>query len=409
MRLIRLIFSLLIIAWFLSSCLETYYPEFSDEEVNTLVISGGITDQEGYHSIYVSLATNVSQPEYFPVTGCWGYVADDKGNNFNLQSLGEGHYQVWIGKENLVPGRKYKLVVVTPLGSVYESDEEVMPDSPEIDSMYYSWEFKETNVPGIQSAGLQFYADFAGGNDQSHYYRWIVEETWEYHSPYIIEWYYDGKSKAILQFNPPDYSKQVCYKTQDLEKIFTMKTSNLEANEYKGFPLHFIDNTSEKLLYKYSVLIRQMALSERAYQYWDYLRQNDEDQDGLYQKQPMQIQGNIYALGDFDSSRIDTSVSEIDTLTNRPRSNKRVLGYFSVSSLRTKRTTLTNLNNLNVDLSDYCLPWVPKNGLSTFLRTTPYNEIVYLVHNDTGTFLADKSCFDCRLRGGTTSKPAFLP
>jgi hypothetical protein len=406
MRQIKWGFLLLFSASIFQSCLEPYFPDLPEDEVNTIVIFGGISDQGGYHYFQVSLATNISQPEYFPVTGCTGNVSDDQGNKWKIESTGEGNYRVFIKQENLVPGRKYRLYMKSPLGVEYESDEEIMPASPVIDSIYYKWETHQTSTPSVSSTGLQFYANMNGTLDDARYYRWIVEETWEYHSPYPIDYYYDGSTKTVKRVNPPDYSKQVCYSTVDMPKIFTMKTSNLAANEYEGFPLHFIGNTSEKLLYNYSVLIRQVALSEKAYQYWEYLRQNIEDQSGLYQKQPLQIQGNIHALNTFDSTLADTSVTGSDSASTRTISSKRVLGFFTVSSVKMNRISLSNIPDINVDLSNYCRPWSPKSGgIGPYLKSIPWGKIIYMVGPDS---LADESCFDCRLRGGTTVKPAFF-
>jgi hypothetical protein len=373
----------------LSSCLEQYFPDFTKEEVNTLVITGGISDKEGYNNFEVSLATNLGQPSYFPVVGCTGYVSDDLGNHFPLENLGEGEYRVWIDQQYLQAGKKYRLYVTSPAGLEYESEEEEMPTTASIDSLYCQFEVHQTSDPSLPAEGYQFYADVSGLSSNSRYYRLVVEETWEYHSPYIIEWYWDGSTKSIRRFEYPDISKQVCYSTKDVKKIFSMSTSNLAENKYQRFPLHFIENTEEKLLYNYSVLVKQYALSERAYRYWDYLRQNIEDQEGLYQKQPLQIVGNIHC---------------------KTEPGKKVLGFFSVSAMKTKRITLTNLEDLHVDLSDYCRPWLPRSGsIMDYLKTVAWGKIVYLVVNDNGNFLADESCFDCRLRGGTTVKPVFLP
>ncbi|MFN8206450.1 MAG: DUF4249 domain-containing protein [Bacteroidales bacterium] len=407
MRQIKWGFLLIFLIIFLQSCLEPYFPELPDDEVNTIVIFGGISDKGGYNYLQVSLATNISQPEYFPVTGCTGYVADESGKKWNIESTGEGNYRVYIAKENLVPGRKYKLYMKSPLGVEFESEEEMMPASSQLDSIYYKWETHQTSIPEVSPTGLQFYADMKGGPDDAKYYRWIVQESWEYHSPYPIDYYYDGSSKSIKRMFPPDYSKMICYSTVDMPKIFTMKTANLAENKYEGFSLHFIPNTDEKLLYAYSVMVKQVALSEKAYQYWEYLRQNVEDQSGLYQKQPLQIQGNIHALNAYDSTLVTPSSTSGDSASSRTYSSKRVLGFFTVSSEKEARITLNNIPDLEVDLSNYCRPWVPKSGgIGPYLKAVGWGKIIYMVGPDS---LADESCFDCRLRGGTTVKPAFLP
>lgn len=389
MRLIRItgIFLLLFIA--AVSCLEPYLPTFPKEEVNTIVISGSMSDQEGYDYIFVSLATSLGHPEFFPVVGCTGYIEDSDSNMFAIENMGAGEYRFWIGKENLVPGKSYRLYLKTPGGVEYASDFENMPKSSSIDSLYYNWEVHQTDDPKMPLTGLQFYCDMKGKPEDSRYYRWTVEETYEYHSPYVIEYYFDEWTRKITNYSTPDYSKQICYKTENTPDIFIMSTNGMSSNAFQTYPLHYIPNTSMKLLYNYSVQIILSAIDEQAYKYYAELKQNSENQDGLYNKQPLQIKGNVHCLTE---------------------PNKRVLGYFCVSSRQTKRMTLSNLQNLNVNLSDYCRPWAPKEGIMNFLKTLPYDHnAYYLVHTDTGNFLADRSCFDCRLLGGVTSKPAFIP
>jgi len=99
----------------------------------------------------------------------------------------------------------------------------------------------------------------------SQYYKWEVEETWEYHAAHRLEYYYDG---IFHRVNPPDYSKKVCWSTGLVKNIFTVSTKNLSQNTYTQYPLHAIDGHTSRLGVLYSILVSQLALSEGAYNYW---------------------------------------------------------------------------------------------------------------------------------------------
>jgi hypothetical protein len=386
LRILLFIYGLLIVFLSLTSCLETYFPEFSSDDVNTLVISGSISDQEGYNYIYVTKATNLEIPRYTFINGCTGFVSDEFGNHYPFENAGEGKYKCWINKDNLIPGIKFKLFVKTPGGIEYESDEEAMPNPTTIDSIYARWVLVQTGDPKIPKRGLQFFANLHGPNSNSTYYRFVVEETWEYHSPYPIYWYYNG---ALRHYSQVDFSHMVCYSTASLSAIYTLSTSDLAENKYNGYPLHFIENNSEKLLYRYSVLVKQYGNTAEAYRYLNELRKNIEEQGGLYEKQPLRVNGNMHCL------------------TNP---EKKVIGYFMANSISTKRISFSQIENLNVDLSDYCVPWIPKpDGVLRYLKNvSPYLYPVYVL-NESVLSLADQTCFDCMQRGGSLTKPDFLP
>jgi hypothetical protein len=386
MRRIKFPIALVGLSIMITSCLESYFPSFMEDEINTMVISGNMTDQEGFNYIYVSKATNLEIPRYIFLNGCSGYVSDQFGNHFSLESSGEGKYRFWMNKKDLIPGVKYKLYIKCPDGHEYESADEALPFPTQLDSVYANWEISGSNNPLVPRQGYQFYVDVHSANTELKYFRWIVDETWEYHSKFPMEWYFDGKLRRLDQI---DYSKMICYITVPKANIFTLSTSNLTENKFIGFPLHFVPNTSEKLLYEYSVLVKQYGQTELAYKYLTELRQNIEDQGGLYERQPIRVHGNIHNISD---------------------EKEKVIGYFMATSLVTKRISFSNIENLNVDLSAYCVPWIPTNMsvLEYLAYVSPSLYPVYLL-NDTVLHLADQPCFDCRLKGGSLEKPAFLP
>jgi hypothetical protein len=231
---------------------------------------------------------------------------------------------------------------------------------------------------------LSFYVDLHAENTESRFFRWEAIETWERHAKYPKEWFYDGDVHHIF---PPDYSSTVCWATETVKKIYTISTTNLAQNQYEMLPLNFVSNHSEKLVYGYSLLINQYALSEAAYTYWDQLRMNNE-QGGLYEKQPFAISGNLHNLTNPDHV---------------------VLGFFSASSVKSRRLFISNLPDFSVDYVNGCSVSPLEHG--GFLEINPGDYPAFLRGDSTGYRQATLSneCVDCTTYGATNIKPDFWP
>jgi hypothetical protein len=345
------------------------------------VISGQVVKGEDVQFINVSVTSPISEPEYIPVTGCQVTISDNNGNNFEAADQFDGNYTFHIPESNLSTGTSFMVTVITPDGINIASDFDTLNECPEIDTVYYSLDEVPTTDPEIFKNGLQFYVDLNAENTSSHNFRWEAVETWEYHSSWPIEWYYDG---SVHHVYPPDYSRMVCWRTEMVKNIFTLSTENLEQNLYKSFPLHFVDNFSTpRLVYGYSLLIRQFALSNAAYSYWEKLRINSSDQGGLYDKQPLAIKGNLRNVTNPDQD---------------------VLGFFGATSMKSKRIFVSNV------ATEYvmdCSP-IPLRG---FYEITPRDYPAYLYGDEYGYSLAMliPECVDCLILKGTNVKPEFWP
>jgi len=230
---------------------------------------------------------------------------------------------------------------------------------------------------------LQFYADFAGTGGDSHYLRLSGEETWEYHSPFAIEYYYDGQLNKV---DPPDSSLLVCWSTKPVSSVFTLATDNLVSNSFKMFPLHLADNTTTKLYIGYYLKVTLHSLSREAYDYWEQLRVNLNNQDGLYETQPLPVSGNV---------------------KNLTRPGKKVLGFFQASGISQKVIFIDGLKDLDISMEQGCGPY--PLGRMGWREYTPASYPVYLVQVNRAVLIVDKNCVDCRQYGGNTVKPEFWP
>jgi hypothetical protein len=85
-------------------------------------------------------------------------------------------------------------------------------------------------------------------------------------------------------------------------------------------PLTTIPSTSEKIETKYSILVKQYALTNEAYTFWDNLQKNTEKLGSIFDVLPSQTQSNFHCI---------TNPSEL------------VVGYLSVGNISYKRIFIT--------------------------------------------------------------------
>lgn len=381
----NIIIKFLILAIMLPSCIMTYEPHIDSKNINKFVVSGQVTDNSDYQTVSVSTASPIGDPQYIPVSGCYVRIFDDKGNEFVMQEAEVGIYKGRIERNYLTPGTSFKVEILTSDGINIDSDFDQMSECPVVDSVYYIRKEIQTNIRNQITRGLQFYIDLNCGNINSHFFRWEVIETWEYHVDFPREWYYDG---TIHHIYPPDYSRKVCWSTKLVKNIYTLSTQDLVENKYYMLPLNFVDNHTSRLMYGYSLLINQIAMSEAAYSYWDQLRINSSEQGGLYEKQPLSIRGNLH---------------------NNTNPDQVVLGFFSASSVKSKRIFVRDVENFAFDFTTYCSPDTLRVGGLHSIDPSEYP--AFLEGNKIKYFPIQLSqyCVDCMSLGGTTIKPDFWP
>lgn len=370
------------------SCIEPYIPESQKDFVPRVIVDGLITNESENQVIKLSYTSSIDSLKFDPLSGCFVEVLDDLGNSYFFEESYPGIYNGKITIENLIPGTAFQLHFILNNGEEYESDLETLTNSPPINSIHYLLQTKATTDPEISYQGMQFYYNFKATDEYDRYYRLVVEETWEYHAAYPISIFYSGGYQTIS----PDSSLYFCYKTQRINDIFLISTDGFEKNEYENFQLHFVDNQTQRLRYKYSLLLKLYSLSRNASNFWVNLKKNSQESGGLYETQPALVIGNIHHV-------------------NYP--DEMVLGYFGVSSVQEKRIFFTKPDDFTFAQDFYCIASKPNIEDGWPSQTDPTEWPIYFLYvfdmETEGTILgiAPVECFDCTKSGGTTTKPDF--
>lgn len=365
------------------ACVDPYEPVINETQ-EVMVIDGMITDRPGLHQVRVSISTPYSDPEFKPVDGCVVSVTDDQGNiEFYDDSWEEsGVYEAWLDEPFLGIGKAYSLQVVTPSNRIYVSDYDTLLTCPPVDSVYYIHEVSGGENPDDVWQGLQFYNDVRGFEDGTRNYRWKATATWEYRSPFGINYVrYQGLNYPYLVD-----SVGTCWMTENIETIYAASTQLLSENNIYKNSLHYVSDQTPRLSRRYSLLVEQYSLTDQAYTYWEKLAAQSASSASLYETQPSSSQGNIYS-------------------TNWP--DEKVLGCFYATQIQDKRIFVEN-KDLDFPVMAYtCMPDTLVDN-STFI----YDKYYFLLSlNPLGAgppwLSGPDNCFDCTKRGGDNEVPDF--
>ena len=383
-------------------CVEEYKPELEESD-RLLVVNGSIILGDEEQTVMVSRSTSVNNPIFVPVENCNVFVTDDQNRIFQFIEDIPGKYITWIDPALLEIGSKLKLTVETPDGKVYESSSEEIYESPPIDSIYFE---QETG-----NNGVRVNLDVISDDEYTGYYRWKVHETWEQRSSqprieqilvgvldsFITTYKWDSITWEMVRDRAiplPDYEYlnqpdtfQICYLNAEVEEYFFSNTSEIRPGLKRRVPLQIIPN-AEKISYRYSCLVSQYSLSEKAYTYWQTKVNEINESGGLYYTQPSQNLSNI---------------------RNINNDRETVIGYFWVSARTEKRVFYDGpyLGRTGCYMTQFFLEDFyeqdPDSAFGKFRKKEFTYDPVYITNGNTGR----PACFDCRFSGGTLEPPDF--
>jgi hypothetical protein len=364
---------------FFAGCKEPFQPEIN-EQVNAIAVDGSLIKGREKQVVTITRSAPLNNIAYLPVKDCRVKITDELNDEFPFTEESDGMYTAVIDDNMLVNDRKYKLVFVTPNGNTYESAYETIIETAPVDSVYPVLETAYNSSSQKDEDVIQFYLDLKAPETGSRYYRWELTETYEIHSFYRIDAIYDGFN-VIITPNLRD-SVYYCWITSGIDELYSSNTVNLIINEKKKIPLNRNLANSRKMSVRYSLLIEQYALNEKAYDYWHQKKIELQESGGLYTAQPGQSKSNIENIND-------------DT--------EKVLGYFWVSSLSEKRIFYE-------EQLFYRRPYGYCERDTFVIDTTYLGPFPVYITGDSmlgPLYTANRECFDCTLIGGTLEKPAF--
>ncbi|HWZ15986.1 MAG TPA: DUF4249 domain-containing protein [Mucilaginibacter sp.] len=372
---------LLLIGIIVAGCRKPYSPPAISTPAGYLVVEGVIDPGTNLTIIKLSRTVNISSKTTAKtITGAVLTVESDQNGSYPLTDQGNGYY-VSSGL-NLNTANKYRLRIKTNDGRAYLSDLEPVLITPPIDSVGF-------NITTAPETGIQVYANTHDANNKIHYFRWDYDETWEFYSKYFSHFISDGFSLLTRQ-NYQNVS--LCYTNDVSSDIILGSSAKLTQDIIYQNPIAFIPSTSEKIESRYSILLREYALTTNAFTFYTNLKKNTEQLGSIFDAQPSEIQGNIHCL---------TSPAEP------------VIGYVGVSTVSQRRIYISNtqLPQWKPTYPYDCSLDTAKVGTPDYSNLIVNPGIFYAIDaigpplSPSGYLYTTRECADCTIRGSKAPPP----
>ncbi|MBO9617425.1 MAG: DUF4249 domain-containing protein [Niabella sp.] len=370
------------------SCKDRYVPDIQSTGTGYLVVEGVLNAGNAPTTLTVSRTKKVAsgnQPAYESNASITVEGTDNSAKQLTMTSA--GIYQ--NNNLNLSASNKYRVRIKTGDGKEYLSDFVAVKITPPIDSI--GWK--------SNSDGVQLYVNTHDPANNTIYYRWDWDETWEIHSYYQSSLIYDPKSPladaAGVRYRVfPQEDVNTCWRYGKSTSLLFASSAKLTADVIHEFPINEIPSGDDRLSVKYSILLRQYAMDKAAYEFYDLMKKNTESIGSIFDPMPSELRGNIHCV---------TNPSET------------VIGYIAAATVTQKRVFIASPPGWN--LQQGCsLQFVIKNSDSTKAYFGA-GAIVPINQNKRtdppppadGYDASTAICVDCTARGGSTQKPTYWP
>lgn len=374
--------------WFFTACIEPLDIEIEDSG-QFLVVEGMITDEDRDYQISLVWSNLTDATEFAPVTGATVSLETSGGQILSLNESVPGIFET-SGIRGQV-GESYQLHITLNDGREYESDPVLLKRVPEIDSVYARFESRATAEGEIE--GMQILLDTNDPENSTRFYRWTWDETWRYSVPFPAYFEYLGQLNTR-----PKNANQTCWQSNISTSISVGSSLQNTTDIIAEQALTFVSAADHRLQSRYSLLVKQYALDELEFLFWNSLKESATGAGTLFDRQPASIVGNVRNIAD---------------------SGEPVLGYFSASAVSTKRIYVNRSEVFafaDQQYIDDCfatidtIPLEPGYDNEVFDAIDKglvfydyYREVVAI----SGFLMVTEGCSDCTVRGGTTEKPDF--
>jgi hypothetical protein len=350
------------------SCKQTYLPPAVANPPNYLVVEGFINN--GPDSTYFDLTHTYKLSDSTSTTpelGAGVVVEGSDNSVYSLSEVGNGLYGANLPALNTAA--TYRLHITTTGGKQYASDFVPVANNPPIDSVNF---IRDNN-------GATIYVNSHDPTGKAKYFRWEYQETWEFHTEYVTNLLFVNDS---LQLYYPDL-EYTCWKGDNSTRVVLATTSQLSSDVVNRQFMVNYPVGSIQFSVKYSILVKQYALTQDAFAWWGITQNNTENIGSIFGVQPSTNQGNLHSLSD---------------------STEQVIGYVSAGNLQSQRIFITN---------DQVAPWAYEPPC--MIQKVPLDSVVEYyaagiwpisyTFGMTGVNESDKFCIDCTLTGSNIPPP----
>lgn len=361
-------------------CIEPYDPPLRNEDVDLLVVDGFLNTTDDRAVVSLTHTLPVKSTDMIPAeSGALVWIEDEEGTAFVLTETTAGRYEGDVAGAGT--HSSYRLSIRTFGNREYTSEFVHVIETPPIDSITYA----------VDQNGVQFAVNTHDDSGLSRNYRWTFEETYEYNAAFNSLFMFEGEA---VVYRPPEQSTFTCWRTNLSTDIIVGSTKHLEESIVSHFPLVFLPKESAKISVEYSLLVRQQALGDEAYDYWVNLERTTEHLGGLFDPLPSEVRGNMRSITDPSETVIGLfnagTVQEQRIFVKRNELPRELVGVY-------RRDTRCALDSIfNNELPEVYRP-------TTYLVDAIYGMGPFIL----GYTSSVRACVDCTSAGGTTQRPHF--
>ena len=365
-------------------CKDPYISPYKSPVTGYLVVEGYIS---GNSISQFMLSRTISLPgdSTLPTEdGATVLIQGSDNSSYPLTGTGNGVYTTG-DTLNLNAQLQYRLSIKTSGGAQYLSDFVPFRPTPPIDSI--NWVENSDN-------SIHIYANTHDPANNTRYYQWNFDQTYEYHSAEQSDDYWDKDTTppAIVSRSP---AQQVyrCWQSGVSTNILIANSSKLASDVIYRQPLKYIPPSDVQTSVLYSILVRQYALTADGYNFLSLMQQNTESLGSIFDAQPSQLTGNIHSV---------TNPAE------------QVIGWVSAGTVQSQRIFIARYQIFSTYFASCPMPDTVFVGASQY--QTNYGDGIFTpmyfgttrsglkgeVSNNTG-------CLVCTTAGGVNIAPPFWP
>jgi hypothetical protein len=373
----------------LAACKERYDAPVQSPVTGYLVIEGSVNSDAGTTQIVLSRSGSLrnSQPIY--ETGATVKLEADDNSVYPFSEKGQGQYSA--DNPALATNKKYRLRIQTKSGKQYLSDFTPINSNPPIDTI--SW--KKEN-----GDGLQLYIQTHDPLNNTRYYQWSFDESWQIYMPYISVLKYKITGNGSTQHYSVVYKDSttfsydptiiICWQFYSSQNLLLGSTAKL-SSDIVYLPIEFIPHASVKLSVMYSINVKQYSWTKQGYEFLERMKKNTESTGSVFDPQPSELKGNFHCVTD---------------------PTEPVIGYFNICPAREKRIFIKSSDVVPWGYNSGC-DEIEVENISDSILTKAIGRVPTTIgktfNGSIVTFFAAQPyCVDCTL-SGSNKKPAYWP
>jgi hypothetical protein len=362
------------------SCKDSYNPDLKSSVTSYLVIEGVLNPAAGPTTLSLTRTSKIDSNIIRPEPNAIVTVEGMDNTTRQIPFVGGGTYR--SPNLNLIIGNEYRLRIRTTNGKEYLSSYVKARQTPPIDSI--GWK--------RNSEGAHIYVNAHDATNNTRYYLWNFDETWEIRTYYYSSYIYVQNNNTVRDRTATEDVSR-CWKYSQSSSIAIGTSERLQSDVIFQSPIHYIVDNDEKLCVRYSMLLRQYAIDKEGYKFYELMKRNTENLGSIFDAQPSEIKGNIQCVTD---------------------PQEQVIGYVSIATVEQKRTFIDNADLPGWRMFQDCPTKEVANhpdSLRDAFANGGYSPYGALYSQTTGLLIGYKSstppCVDCLTRGGANVKPSY--